>query len=214
MNITKDIRLPKSWNTGKNMNVRIQIVFNGTKKKDFGEPIVARREEEKVGAATAWKQRSWISKASLRTCMGNFLLLANLVLKQWESEKKVERSREEELSIFTKSAFAKSALICQILISIKSKQKRISRWGYTTAKLLMILIKQLLTHSSSQNLLIWVPIHLDSLLLCSLLRASFKVSILRFCKIFRNLNLARLQKMCLISKKKEISKDMRRLSSP
>ncbi len=35
------------------MNVRIQSALNGIKKKDFGEPIVAKREEEKDGATNA-----------------------------------------------------------------------------------------------------------------------------------------------------------------
>ena len=98
--------------------------------------------------------------------------------------------------------------------AIKSKHKKASRWGYPTIKLLLILIKLLSTHLSSKNLLIWVALHLNSLLLCSLLIACFKVSILRFFKILRNLNLAQLHKIWLISKKKGMSKGMRRLSSP
>ena len=97
--------------------------------------------------------------------------------------------------------------------AIKSKHKKSSRWGYLTIKLLLIVIKQLSKHLSSKNLLIWMELHLNSLLLCSLLIACFKVRILRFFKILRNLNLALLHKICLISKKKGMSKDMRRLSS-
>ncbi len=123
-------------------------------------------------------------------------------------------SKEEDLSIFTWIAFAKSALIYKIIKSIKSKLKKISKSGWPTVKLLMIQIKQLLTHLSSQKVLIWVPMHLNSHAYHSLSKACFKVSTLRFLMIFRNLNLAQLLKLCLISKKKGMSKDMKRLSNP
>ncbi len=45
--------MPNNLSIGKNMNVRIQSALNGTRKKAFGEQIVARREEAKAGVATA-----------------------------------------------------------------------------------------------------------------------------------------------------------------
>ena len=123
-------------------------------------------------------------------------------------------SKEEDLSIFAWIAFAKSALIYKIIKSMKSKLKKKTKWGWQTVKLQMIEIKQLLTHLSSKNQLIWVAMHLDSLLQRSILRASFKVSTPRFFMIFRNLNLAQLVKTGLKSKKKGMPKGMRRLSSP
>ncbi len=136
------------------MNVRIQSALNGTRKKAFGEQIVEKREEIKAGAATVWKQKIWRSRGFLEMSTEIITLSVNLALKQSESGKKVKRRSVKARSIFSKSTFVKSALIYKIIKSIKSKQKKISKSFWPTVKLLMIQIKQLLTHSSSQKVLI------------------------------------------------------------
>ncbi len=160
---------------------------------ELGEGMWARKEEVKAGAATAWKQRSLRNQGSTGMSIVISSSLADPVNKKSESGMEILMKKgEKELSSFLISISAKSALILKMKEAIKCKQKKLSRWGWQAVKLIMIQIKQLLTHFSSNNLLIWVVLYLNSLLLCLLPIICFKVSTLRFLMIFRNLNLVQL----------------------